>query len=205
MYPSGYTRLRANIANMLVITYRSKIFFRTFLVFMFISFIITYYSCHNTSNKCYNRYSTAAHHYSRSHHSGGGCVNSLAPLLMANGSTIPIKYAQIGDLVFSFNPLSHYIGISIIKNITCHSDSIYKLWSIKDSNFKNLFTENHPIFINGTWMAIDVQSALYDFDVHASILYNATLYNTPIYEICSIELLNNITLAYNVAGLWFAD
>jgi hypothetical protein len=173
---------------------------------MFISFIITYYSCRYSSDKCYNRYSSAAHHYSRSHHSGGGgCVNSLAPLLMANGSTIPIKYAKIGDSVFSFNPSSNHIGISIIKNITCHSGSIYKLWSIKDSNFINLFTENHPIFINGSWVAINVQSALFDFGVHASILYNAKLYNTPIYEICSIELLDDITLAYNVAGLWFAD
>ena len=192
---------------MLTITNRSKIIFRTILIFMFSSFIMTYYSCRYSSDKCYNRYSSAAaaHHFSRSHHSGGGCVNSLAPLLMANGSTIPIKYAKIGDSVFSFNPSSNHIGISIIKNITCHSDSIYKLWSIKDSNFINLFTENHPIFINGSWVAINVQSALFDFGVHASILYNAKLYNTPIYEICSIELLDDITLAYNVAGLWFAD
>ena len=132
-------------------------------------------------------------------------MNPLALLLMANGTKIPIKYVKEGEVVVSMNPSTQKIRTSTVKKLFCHRDKKYTLWSVKKSSFTNLFTENHPLLMNGSWMAININESFNDFGVRASKLSNVLKSDEYVNEVCAIELSDKITLAYNVEGFWFAD
>ena len=180
-------------------------FGRILVSIVFVLSIVTYYRCRRDycRNSSY-RYSSAAHH-SRGGGGGGGCLNPYARIFMANGSKIPIKYIKKGDLVFSMRASSNKIFPSTVKQVFCHQDGPYKLWSIKGATMDDLFTENHPLLINGSWMAINTKSSFDDFGVDAVQLKNVTYSGKYLKEVCAVELEAEYTLAYNVEGFWFSD
>ena len=169
---------------------------RVITIITLFSLALITYSC-NRNDQCTSHFHSRSYHSHRSHSSGGGaCVWSKAKIHMADNTTLPINEVKQGYAVWSMSKAI------LVTNKICHDDGPFTLWDF-GSKVPIVVTENHPVYINGSWYAGNPEDAFNNFGITCKRHGSPSAYKVD--RVCSLELEGDKVSMYNANGLWVAD
>tara|TARA_B100000963_G_scaffold179837_1_gene156239 strand:- start:1296 stop:3215 length:1920 start_codon:yes stop_codon:yes gene_type:complete len=119
---------------------------------------------------------------------GRRCFTSESKIMMANNTKItiekPISEVEVGDYVMNKDMTSKN-KVVFLETHAAGIDPDENLYSPNDK-LKPFATENHPLYINGQWVAVDHKFAPW------MEKYNIQEIKDPILEKCGLQKLHNL-------------
>lgn len=153
-------------------------------------------TCAGSSSRSCGGWSTssAAHHASRSHH-GGACIRSDVDVVLMGSHhgerhTRRLNTVAPGDMILSED--DQFLPVD---RVVCHFGH-FSLW--KMPSLPCITTANHPVKINGTWHAGDVEQAWEQFHIRTSPLGEPS--TVSVHSVCSVETTQKRAVAIVVVA-----